>query len=102
MWWTPFIAKCAYPQALFGILIEQTAELEISRKADIENTLDYISRQLEQIKIVDRLPGGLGQPNELVNRAMDVRSASMKYLTVHIRHMSKSFGVAGYHSQNMG
>jgi len=33
--------------------------------------------------------------DDLVNRAMDVRSASLKYIAVHIRHESQYFGIAG-------
>ena len=56
--------------------------------------LDYIDRQLEQLKIVQHIPEESVRPDVLVNRAMDVRAASMHYIAVHIQHESRN-GAAG-------
>ena len=57
--------------------------------------LDYIDRQLQQLRIVQDLPENSVSPDVLVNRAMDVRSASMNYVAVHIHHESQTYGTAG-------
>lgn len=41
------------------------------------------------------LPGDLKEREFVINRAMDVRSASMKYLAVSIRHDATRFGTPG-------
>src|SRR5438046_8164168 len=76
-------------------LTEQTAEREIARRVEIDKRLDYISRQLDQLKVIKQLPESIIRPDELVNRAMDVQSASLNYVTVHIQHESQYLGVAG-------
>ena len=45
--------------------------------------------------MIDVLPGDLEQRNLVVNRAMDVRSASMMYLGNVIHHDSTAFGIPG-------
>jgi hypothetical protein len=57
--------------------------------------LDYISRQLGQLDIVKRLPNAGVPSDQLVNRAMDVLSTSLKYLAVHIHRESAHLGVIG-------
>lgn len=57
--------------------------------------LDYISRQLGQLDIVQRLPDTGVPSDQLVNRAMDVLSASLKYLAVHIDRESARLGIIG-------
>ena len=59
--------------------------------------LDYISRQLGQLQIVRRLPDVDVQSEQLVNRAIDVISAALKYLAVQIRHSANPLGVLGMH-----
>jgi hypothetical protein len=46
-------------------------------------TLDFMSQQLEILSV---LPDDLEQRQSVINRALDVRSASMVYLAVSIRH----------------
>ena len=58
--------------------------------------LDFISRQLEQLRIVQNLPEPCGVARDgLVNRAMDVRSAALTYITVHLNHDACRGGILG-------
>jgi hypothetical protein len=57
--------------------------------------LDYISRQLGQLDIVQKLPDAGVPSDQLANRAMDVLSASLKYLAVHIHRESARLGIIG-------
>lgn len=77
------------------LLIEQAANSEIARKAEIEKKLDYISRRLEQLKVIAQLPDATVPTDDLIDRATDVRSASLKYIAAQIRHESQYFGLAG-------
>jgi hypothetical protein len=61
----------------------------------LDASLDYISQQLEQLAILDSLPQDLKQREIVINRAMDVRSASMLFLAVNIRHDSTPLGIPG-------
>jgi hypothetical protein len=81
----------------------QIAEKEVARKNELEKNLDFICQQLEQLEIVDVLPDDLQQREILVNRAMDVRSASMSYLAVNIRHDATPLGSIGtqFNSQSL-
>jgi len=54
-----------------------------------------MSQQLEQLAILDILPEDLEQREFVVNRALDVRSASMLFLASSIRHESTPFGIPG-------
>jgi hypothetical protein len=78
-----------------GISNKQAANREIARKAEIEEKLDYIARRLNQLKVIAQLPSTISPTDDVVNRAMDVRTASLKYIAVHIRHESQYFGIAG-------
>jgi len=73
----------------------QIADREIARREEIENTLDYISRQLGQLQITKRLPTVNVPSQALINSAMDVRSAVMRYLAVQIRGQSNALGWTG-------
>lgn len=59
--------------------------------------LDFISRQLGQLRIIKNVPETI-LAVELVNRAMDVLSAALIFLAVHIRRESRYFGIIGDHS----
>lgn len=72
----------------------QIAEREVARKAEIMKRLDYISRRLGQLDIIRNLPDTEFLSQELINSALDVQSASMIYLTVHVRYASSHFGIA--------
>jgi len=52
-------------------------------------------QQWEQLQVVQSLPADIEQAEMVLNRAMDVRSASLMYLAVHIRHDSTPLGSLG-------
>ena len=58
-------------------------------------TLDYIHRHLTHLGVVDDIPDGLPQHDVLVNRALDVRSSSMLYLAMQLKHDGNRLGVTG-------
>ena len=76
-------------------MIRQIADRELAQRKDVEEKLDYISRQLRLLEIMNRLPDAGVQPDVLVNRSADVFSVSLMYLAVHIRHESNQLGVLG-------
>jgi hypothetical protein len=47
------------------------------------------------LKVIETLPKDLQQLESVFDRALDVRSASMIYLAVHILHESTRFGTMG-------
>ena len=67
----------------------------MARKKTVQNKVEYICRQLTQLKIVEDLPDADVPTETLVNRATDVLSASIIYLAVHIQHEPGQFGVIG-------
>jgi hypothetical protein len=73
------------------------ADREITRKGEIEDMLDYMYRQLGQLEIVagDDLPNTVIPSKALQNRSMDVKSAALAYLSVHIRHEGGRLGIIG-------
>jgi hypothetical protein len=54
-----------------------------------------MSHQFAHLGMVNVLPSDLGQREFVVNRALDVRSASMTYLAVSIRHQGTPLGTPG-------
>jgi hypothetical protein len=54
-----------------------------------------MSQQLEQLKIVDKLPDDIDERESVVNRGLDIRSACMIYLGIHIRHNATMLGTVG-------
>jgi hypothetical protein len=52
------------------------------------DTLDYISQQLGRLKIVKRLPADIEAKDRehLTNRAVDVRSACIIYISAQLKH----------------
>lgn len=60
--------------------------------------LDYISQQLGQLEIIKSLPEAGVPPDQLVNRSLDVLSAAIDYLAVHIRRESARLGIIRYRS----
>jgi hypothetical protein len=52
-------------------------------------------QQLEQLKVIDSVPEDFEQRDILVNRALDIRSACMQYLSANIRHNATFFGTMG-------
>ena len=76
-------------------LTEQIGEQELSRKEELDNALDYFVQQLEELEVVSVLPDDIDQRDYILNRALDVRSASMLYLAVHLRHGATALGTLG-------
>jgi hypothetical protein len=74
--------------------MNQVADRELSRREEVEKMLDYISRQLEQLEIIKKLPSGF-RPDKLMNRATDVLSAAFCYLNVHICREANRLGIIG-------
>jgi hypothetical protein len=63
--------------------------------------LEYLSQQFAHLEIVNVLPDDLEQREFVINRALDVRSASLFYLAVRIRHEATPLGTPGtspYHT----
>jgi hypothetical protein len=71
------------------------ADRELKRRDEIEKGLDYISRQLGQLQIIETLPSAEVMSQTLINSAMDVRTSVMRYIAIQIRHESRHFGIIG-------
>jgi hypothetical protein len=71
------------------------ADRELARKKEVERILDYIYRQLGQLGVINNLPDSGVRPIALMNRALDVKSAAMTYIAVHIIHESNRLGIIG-------
>jgi hypothetical protein len=67
------------------------------RREEVGKNIDYISRQLARLEVIERLPDAGVKTDQLVNRALDVLSASLNYLSLHIRHESGRLGILGRH-----
>ena len=65
------------------------------RKLEIEETLDYIYRQLGRLNVIYELPKAGISSNPLKNRSLDVKSAVMMYIAVHLSHECNRLGVGG-------
>jgi hypothetical protein len=74
--------------------MRQMANREIARRKEIEDMLDYMYRQLEQLAVVNNLPNVVDPSKALLNRSLDVKSAVLVYLSVHIRHEGE-LGIIG-------
>jgi len=61
----------------------------------MSKNLDYICSQLANLDVVEEVPENLPHRDRLVNRAVDVRSASMLYIAIQLKHDQNSFGLAG-------
>ena len=77
-------------------LIEQITDSEVGRGADIDKTLDYVYRQLGQLRVIESLPKSKVPSEALVNSALDVKSAVMMYIAVHLSHQYIRLGIGGY------
>jgi hypothetical protein len=64
-------------------------------RKEVEKKLEYISRELGQLEIIQRLPEIGVQTNQIANRAMGVLSGALRYLAIHIRHESARLGIIG-------
>lgn len=70
----------------------QIAEKEVARKAELDAALDNLCQQVGYLEVINHLPPDLEQLDSVVTRAIDVRSASMLFLAIQIRHDKKSLG----------
>ena len=61
----------------------------------MQEKFEYISRQLRLLFIVNQLPETKVQSDQVVNRAMDVLSAALAYIAVHVKHESNLLGILG-------
>lgn len=74
---------------------EKIADCEIARRRDVENALEFIQHQLQRLEVINELPESEVRPTTLINRAMDVESAVLTFIAVHIRHESNRLGLIG-------
>jgi hypothetical protein len=65
----------------------------LTKKKEIGKRLDYISRQLGTLEIVERLPNAGLRTEALINRAMDILSASLNYLSDSL--LQERMGILG-------
>jgi hypothetical protein len=70
-------------------------EKELVVKNHIQDAFETIFQLMEQLQVFDVLPEDLSQRDFVTNRALDMRSASMLYLAVIIRHHSRRGGIPG-------
>jgi len=68
---------------------------ELARKDELTKSLDYICHQVGQLDVVDSIPPDVEQLDAVVNRAIDVRSAAMRYLASQIHHDATKLGTTG-------
>ena len=80
---------------MLWINLQKIANKEITRTKEVENRLEYISRQLGQLDIIKNLPESQLLSDELIDCAMDVRSSTLTYIAVHIRRAATHFGIVG-------
>jgi hypothetical protein len=78
------------------MLIVKIADREISRKVEVENTLNFIHRQLGQLNVIHKLPKTEVPPTALINRSIDVKSAALTYIAVHLRYVTRRLGLIGH------
>jgi hypothetical protein len=64
-------------------------------KAEITQTLDYLCQQLGELDVTTILPDDIERRDVVINRAIDVRTACMRYLTSNIRHDATPLGTIG-------
>ena len=59
-------------------------------------TLDYICHHLTHLGVVDDISDDLPHHDVLVNRALDIRSSSMLYLAIQLKHDGNRLGLTGF------
>jgi phosphoribosylamine-glycine ligase len=64
-------------------------------KTEIEETLDYIYRQLGRLRVLNNLPKIETSSEALENRSRDVKSAAMVYIAVNLSHQCNKLGIGG-------
>jgi hypothetical protein len=80
---------------------EKIADCEIARRRDVEKALEFIHYQLQQLEVINELPDSEVRPTALINRAMDVKSAVLTFIAVHIRHEGNRLGLIGSSLSNV-
>jgi len=75
--------------------MDKITKNEVDRQEALDRKLDYISRQLGQLAIVQDLPQISIDSEPLRNRATDVLSATLSFLAVNIKAQSNRFGMIG-------
>lgn len=88
---TPHHSTCVLPP----VSDFKVASQELTRKEELEKTLDYISRELARVNFTTKITGQEIESIGLVHRAMDVRSAVINYIAVQICRETKRFGIIG-------
>jgi hypothetical protein len=68
---------------------------ELAIKNKLPDAFETILQLMERLQVCDVLPDDLSQRDFITNRALDMRSASMVYLAVIIRHHSRRGGIPG-------
>jgi len=81
-------------------LSEQITDGEVGRGEEIQSTLDYVHRQLGQLHVIASLPNSDVPSEALVNSALDVKSAVMTYVAVHLSHQCNRLGIGGNFQRN--
>ena len=76
------------------------ADREIHLKTEIEDTLDYIYRQLGRLHVLNGLPQSEIPSEALENRSRDVKSAAMVYIAVNLSHQCNRLGIGGEKPSN--
>ena len=90
------MAACCYLSRYvfcFILFSQQITEKEIARKGNIIKSLDLLSQQVGALNV--NIPQDLEYREVVINRAMDVRSASMVFISSLIKYDKTSFGTPG-------
>lgn len=70
-------------------------EMEIAIRNELQQTFETILQHMEQLEALNVIPEDLPQRDVVTYRALDLRSASMVFLAVTIRHHSRFGGIPG-------
>jgi len=70
-------------------------EGEIANESRFPDILEDITQLMTQLAGLKALPDDLEDRDFICNRALDVRSASMVYIAVCIRHYGRRGGIPG-------
>src|SRR5208282_6944185 len=80
---------------------KKIADCEIARRRDVEKVLEFINHHLRQLKVINELPDSEVLSTALINRAMDVESAVLTFIAVHIHHEGNRLGLIGSSLYNL-
>jgi len=70
---------------------------EVARPIEVQITLEFICHQLNRLQLQETVPETIDK-QDLVNKALDVRSAVAMYLAHCIWHDGIPFGLIGLYS----